>query len=91
MRSLKLIWLLLLTLALAASFARPHVHTGAPSTEDAVCTKCQARDNPAELGEGSVWVIVSRVSFMAPRPPVALPVESSRCLDRAPKQGPPAA
>jgi hypothetical protein len=88
-RVLKLITLLLL--ALVASLARPHLHTGAAASDGSVCAKCQVRNSPAELGELPADGLVSLVSFVAPRERVLPLVESARCLDRAPKQGPPAA
>lgn len=89
MRAIALISLLALMCVVA--FSRPHMH-GVDARGDntsSSCAACQLGSHPGEL-PSQAQVAVANVVEVALEPLHDAAPRAERCLERAPKQGPPA-
>jgi hypothetical protein len=79
----------LLAFSLAVGLTGPHVHSAADG-HGSVCATCELRSNPVELTDVTQLPIPVAVAVDAAPVVVSAP-RAVRCLEWAPKQGPPAA
>jgi hypothetical protein len=80
----------LIALTCVATLSRPHTHAVEACGNSSACAACQLGSNPGEVPAQATAPVANGVELVVEQPATFAP-RAQRCLERAPKQGPPAA